>query len=55
MVLAHDFTEEASLSLLPEWLSLCFDDRQNFDFAHSMFELGRLPDMTAFNCSGEWT
>ena len=34
---------------------LCFDYRQNFGFAHSMFESGRLPDVTAFDCSGEWT
>ena len=41
--------EEASPSPLPEWPSLCFDYRQNFGFAHSMFESGRLLDMTAFN------
>ena len=40
---------------LPEWPSLCFDDRQNFALAPSMIESGRLLDMTSFNCSGEWT
>ena len=48
-------SEERDPVVLPEWPSLCFDYRQSFGFAPRMIESGRLPDMTACNCSGEWT
>ena len=54
-LLTKDGSEERDPVTLPEWLSLCFDYRQNFGFAPKMIELGRLPGMTAFNCLGEWT
>ena len=43
------------LALLPEWPSLCFDYLRNFGFDSGMFEPGRLPGLTAFEDSGEWT
>ena len=38
-----------------EWPSMCSDYRENFGFGNGMFEQGRLPDLTAFGNSGEWT
>ena len=51
-LLTKDGSEERDPVNLPDWPSLCFDYRQNFGFAPSMIEAGRLPDMTTFSCSG---
>ena len=38
-----------------KWPSMCSDYRQSSGFGKGMFEPGRLPDLTAFGNSGEWT
>ena len=48
-------SEEPPFAPLPEWPKLCFDYRQNLGFDSGMFEPGRLPDLTAFEDSGEWS
>ena len=35
--------------------NLCFDYRRSFGIENGMFEPGRLPDLTGFEDSGEWT
>ena len=56
-LMTKDGSEEGAPVPHLEWPSLCFDYRQNFGsgFDNGMFNAGRLPDLTAFGNSGEWT
>ena len=40
---------------LTDWPRLHYCYRQFYGFGNGMFEPGRLPDLTAFGSSGEWT
>ena len=56
-LMSKDGSEEGAPLFLPEWPSRCFDDRQNFGFGFDigMLDPRRLPDLTPFGNSGEWT
>ena len=47
--------DEPSLASLPEMPRLGPDYLRNFGFDSGIFEPGRLPDLAAFEDSGNWT